>query len=51
MHLVNGLIYTGKRRMIRLDELRQRKDSSSGNLSVYKRGKVDGSSVKTNLLA
>ena len=35
--------------MIRLDELGQRKDSSSDNSSVYKRGKADGLSVKTEL--
>lgn len=34
-----------QRRMTRLDELEQGKDSSSNNLSVYKRGKADGSSV------
>ena len=39
--------------MIRLDELRQGKDSSSDNSSVYssyKHGQADGSSVKTNNL-
>jgi hypothetical protein len=37
-----------QRRIIRLDELGQRKDSSSHNSSVYKHGRVDGSSVKTD---
>ena len=37
--------------MIRLDELGQlRKDSSSDDSSVYKRGQADGSCVKTNYL-
>ena len=36
--------------MIRLDELRQGKGSSSDNSSVYKHGQADGSSVKTNYL-
>ena len=31
-------------------KLGQRKDSSSDNSSVYKRGQTDGSSVKTNYL-
>ena len=33
-----------------LDELEQRKDTSSDNWSVYKRGQADGSSVKRNYL-
>ena len=36
--------------MIRLDGLRQGKDSSSDNSSVYKLGQADRSSVKTNYL-
>ena len=36
--------------MIRLEELGQGIDSSSNNLSVYKHGQADGSSVKTNYL-
>ena len=36
--------------MIHLDELGQRRDSSSHNSSAYKRGQADGSSVKTNYL-
>ena len=33
--------------MIRLDELGQRRDSSSHNSSAYKRGQADGSSVSS----
>ena len=35
--------------MIRLVKLGLGKDSTSDNLSVYKHGQADGSSVKTNL--
>ena len=36
--------------MIRLDELGQRKDGTSNNSSVYKRGQADASFIKTNYL-
>ena len=36
--------------MIRLVKLGPGKDSTSDNLSVYKHGQADGSSVKTNYL-
>ena len=46
----NGRIDTSDE-MTRVDELGQRKDSSSDNWFVYKRGQAQGSSVQTNVLA